>query len=90
MNDEALEINDFDPKLLTALASIHQPLIIATSAPAFSKKLITNGVRKSVADDALKHWNSAFHYIFYRQTNQKHEFTNCRNIKSNKHKALNA
>lgn len=56
MNDEALEINDFDPKLLTALASIHQPLIIATSAPAFSQKLITNGVRKSVADDALKNW----------------------------------
>ncbi len=69
MSDEALEINDFDPKLLTALASIHQPLIIATSAPAFPEKLITNGVRKSVADDALRYWNFAFHYILYRQTN---------------------
>ncbi len=68
MSDEALEINDFDPKLLTALASIHQPLIIATSAPAFPKKLIINGVKKSVADDALKYLDFAFHYILYRQT----------------------
>ncbi|MBD2006979.1 MULTISPECIES: hypothetical protein [Cyanophyceae] len=90
MNNEALKITDLDPKLLTALATIQQPLIIVTSDPALPEGLITSGVRKSVADDALKHWDFAFHYILYRWTNRKYKIPGYRKMKSNERKALNA